>query len=336
MSRTAILTLALLTTAASPAAAQTSSDIRFEASSRSDPYVRLHIDRDWDDVHGDSWNWNMRLDLTAEKGMTVDAIDKGGPVSFNYVRPAGRFDCTGKAEDQRATGNCTFTVNDAFAKVLAARGVVRPTKYQYYGLAMSGIDSDVIDAVVQEKMGIPTPNELISLGIFKVTPEFVRGMAHLNGMDIRISDLVQFRIFKITPENAKDYASLGYGKLTPHDLVQFSIFHVAPETIRSFKEAGYRDLTSHDLQQFSMFHVTPDYMKELAELGYRNVPAATLVRMKMFGVTANFVRNMNEGAKSKLSPEELVQRRLSGARPQYSYSWSEGRSRQRGDRGAQD
>ena len=295
---------------ASTAPAQTGSDVRFEVRKQDDDFVRLRIERDWDDNGHDSWG--DRIPLADLKGMSREAIAHGGPVSFSYVRPAGRFDCSGTARDEHAEGNCTFTVNDAFAKVLAARNIERPSRRQYYGLAISGVDSDVIDAVIKEGLGTPTPDELIGLGIFHVTPDFVRGMAHLNGMNVSIGDLVQFRIFKITPELAKDYANLGYGKLSAHDLVQFSIFHVSPETIRGFKEAGYRDLSAHDLQQFSIFHVTPDYIHELADAGYRNIPAETLVRMRMFGVTPAFIRNVTArgNGNGKPSPEELVRMRM--------------------------
>lgn len=350
MSRTTLIALSLLTSIlADPALAQNDHEITFSIGDQDDDSVRLRIRRDdWIDHDGDrgDYNWSQRLALSDLKGLSREQINRGGPISFSLVRPAGRFDCSGTARDREADGDCSFTSNEAFDRLLADRGIEKPTRYQRYGLAMSGVDSDVIDAVIKEGLGTPTPEQLIRLGIFKVTPDFIRSMAHIDGMPIRIRDLIQFKIFKVTPEMVKDYASLGYRNLTANDLVQFSMFKVSPQTIRAFVDAGYRDLpardliqlsmfrvspetlrgfrdagyghlSTRDLQQFGIFRVTPEYIRDLAALGYRDIPAATIVRMKMMGVSPAYVRSMNDRANAKLSPEELIRRRTT---PQFTWS----------------
>jgi len=345
MSRTVLLSLLLLGSGtASAAMAQTGKDLRFEVSNREDGHVHLRLRRDWSNDEDRDWNhgwngafsWSQDYALADLSGLSADAISRGGPVRFTITRPAGRFECSGKAADKLAEGDCSFTVNEAFNKMLSDHGIERPTHNQYFALALTGVGVELVDAVKREGMGTPTPDQLTGLGIFHVTPDFIHDMAHLNGMEVHIGDLVQFKIFKITPELARDYAGLGYGKLTPRDLVQFSIFHVSPETIRGFKDAGYRDLSSRDLQQFSIFHVTPDYIRGLADAGYKDLKPPMLVQMHMYGVTAAYAKTVAERTGSKPSPEELIRMRLTGMTPRAvgAQSWRRDRS-WTDDRGSQ-
>ncbi len=217
MSRILSTTLALLV-AALPAAASGEDDaeITFDMRDPGDDAVRLHIrrDEDWsgrrDGKFGGNWSQSLAF---ADLGLSAGAIARGGPISFAWVRPAGRFDCKGTARNGRAEGDCSFTLNAAFSSYLAGRGIERPTRNENFGLAISGVDSDVVDALIAEGMGTPTPEQLIALGIFRVTPDYIRAMAHLDGVKVETGDLVQFRIFRITPESAKAYGALGYRNL---------------------------------------------------------------------------------------------------------------------------
>jgi hypothetical protein len=293
MSRTAFIAFSLLASGlAAPALAQSDPDIRFEVRNQDDDFLRLSIHRDdWDDWNGrGNGNWSQRISISDLRGtdlggISPDSIRKGGPVSFAYIRPAGRFDCKGTAHDGVADGRCTFTANAAFDKFLADRDIDRPTRREQFGLAMSGVDSDVVDAVIKEGLGKPTPDQLIALGIFKVTPDFVRSMAHINGFQVHIRDLVQFKIFKITPESVRGYAALGYRDLTANDLVQFSIFKITPEFIRSMADAGYKDIPTHDLVQMRIFGITPEYAKSVAARTGGKPSAQALVRMRISGIT---------------------------------------------------
>ncbi|MBO9574577.1 MAG: hypothetical protein J7494_02455 [Sphingobium sp.] len=289
MSRTVFTALLLLAASHSTAAAaQSDPEVRFEVRGQDDDYVQLRIRRnDWED----NGSWNQRIALADLKGMTRADIGRDGPVSFAYVRPAGRFDCRGKAQDGWANGSCTLTVNEAFDKYLADHKIERPKRYQYFSLTMSGVDSDVIDALVREGLGTPTIDQLVGLGVFRITPDFIRDMAHINGFKVAIRDLVQFKIFKITPESVRAYAAL-----------------------------GYRNLGSNDLVTFSIHRITPDYLRELADLGYRDVPAQMLVQMRIFGVTPTYIRSMRERTGEKLSPEALVKRRLTGMAPRTDWA----------------
>lgn len=293
MSRMPLIALSLLACCLVPGAAEAADpEISFSVRGEEDDHVRLRIrSDDWD---GNGWNgrdgnhsWNQRLALADLNGISRAAVDRGGPVSFAYVRPAGRFDCSGEARNRTAQGRCTFTANEAFSRFLADRGIETPTASQRHGLAISGVDSDLIDAVIRAGLGTPTPEQLIGLGIFKVTPDYVRAMAQINGFKPRIGDLVQFKIFKITPES-----------------------------VQAFARIGFPDLSAHDLVQFSIFKVTPDFVREMADAGYRGVSPETLVRMRMFGVTPDFARNMAARAEGKPSAQALVRMRLTGMRPQ--------------------
>ncbi|HEY1124777.1 MAG TPA: hypothetical protein VGE65_04030 [Sphingobium sp.] len=287
MSRTALIALSLLASAtASPALADAKPEISFTVRSQDDDTVRLRIHREEEDDwsgRGD-YNWGQRLSMSDLNGISRAAIDRGGPISFSLVRPAGRFDCKGTARDGEAKGDCSFTSNEAFDRLLANRGIEKPTRRQQYGLAISGVDSDVIDAVIKEGMGTPTPNQLVGLGIFKVTPDFVRAMAHIDGMPVRINDLIQFKIFKITPETVKGFGALGYHDLKARDLVQFSIFKVTPEFVRSMADAGYKDVPARDLVQMRMFGVTPEFAKRMAERSGGKPNAQALVKMRITGI----------------------------------------------------
>jgi hypothetical protein len=292
----ALFALAAGCIGAAPAMAK--AEIRFEARTARSGLVAFRIKRD----HGDHdrGNWRVSVPFSDLDGISVQSFDKPGPIRFAYVRPAGRFDCNGTVEEDHGLGTCTFSPDARFAGALTANGIAAPDEDDYFGLAMSGVRIELLDALKKEGLGTPTLHELVSLGIFKVTPDYVHQMAGIGKLDFDIGDLVSFKIFRVTPEMVREFGALGYRELQAKDLVQFKFHGISAKMVR-----------------------------DLAELGYRDIPIQTLVRMKIFGVTPDYIRRVRADwdGKDKPSAEQLVRMRISAMIPRFDWPRQRARGR---------
>ena len=180
-------------------------------------------------------NWSHTLPLAALPGLSDAQLSARDATALRFalVRPAGRLDCTGSARSSEGKGQCAFVADEAFAAMMARRGIGRPDRDQGIRLAMSDFRPEVLDALAAAGYPRPTLDEAVALGIFRIDPAYVRGLA---GAGIRlgsISDLVAFKIHKVTPDYIAGFARIGHRNLPADKLVAMRIFNVTPEDVRA-------------------------------------------------------------------------------------------------------
>ena len=186
-----------------------------------------------------SSNWSHTLPLSDLRGLGDAQLSarKATDLRFALVRPAGRLDCTGSARSSRGQGQCAFAVDEAFAAMMARRGIGRPDRDQGLRLAMSDFRPDVLDALAAAGYPRPTLDEAVALGIFRIDPAYIRGLAGAGYRLGSIGELVAFRIHKVTPDFIAGFARIGHRNLPADKLVAMRIFNVTPDDVRAL-DAG--------------------------------------------------------------------------------------------------
>lgn len=185
-------------------------------------------------------NWSHTLPLAALRGLSDAQLTSRDATALRFalVRPAGRLDCTGSARSSEGQGQCAFVADEAFAAMMAKRGIGRPDRDQGIRLAMSDFRPEVLDALAAACYPRPTLDESVALGIFRIDPAYVRGLAGAGTRPGSIGDLVAFKIHKVTPEYIASFAALGYRDLPADKLVAMRIFNVTPNDVRALQAQG--------------------------------------------------------------------------------------------------
>ncbi len=228
---------------------------------------------------------NMNSSLEIREGELV-GLGAGPDVRFELRRAAGTFRFEGKFDGSglgaQGAGLFTFVPNPSFAPEMAALG------YR--------VDND----------------DLLELGIFDVSPAFVRELQGVGYDNLPLERLLEFRIHGVTPDFVRAIVGLGFRDLSPDRLVEYRIHGVTPDFVAKIVEAGYRDLPAERLVEFRIHGVTPEFLAELAGAGYRDVEPEELVAMRIHGVNADFIHEMERQGHKNLSVDELLELRIMG------------------------
>ena len=215
-------------------------------------------------------------------GLDVATFRGGGsrPVRFAIIREAGRLDCAGTGGGSHAWGDCRFTPDAGFNRLLVSRGIGQPTRDQSFGLMAVNARREVIEAIAAA--GYPTPkiDDLMALAALGVDGHYVRGLAHAGYRPRTIDALVQFKAIGVTPEWISGFTRIGYGAVDTDELVQMRALGITPEYVAGFQRVGYR-LTPDTLVQFKALGITPEFAS-LAGQGGR-LPPGELVQLKVLG-----------------------------------------------------
>lgn len=287
MNRCLAMIFAVLCASLSVASACTAAPtdwVEFTLRSSSNGEIRASF-RDGENSRNDNWSTDFAPVQLA--GLDVAGFRANGtrPLRFALVREAGRLDCSGQGGNSYATGNCTFTADPGFARLLDNRGIGRPTRRQSFGLVALNVRRELIDAIAAARYPTPDIDDLMALTAVGVTRGYIADLARLGYRPSSINDLVEFRALDITPEYIGAFSRAGYGNLEPEDLVQLKALDV-----------------------------TPDYVTGFERLGYRNLPVRTLVQLKALDISPEFVRSV-ETRRGEIPPvDELVERKIFGKR----------------------
>ena len=233
--------------------------------------------------HGDS-NWSSDFVPAEFSGLDLAALRAGGsrPIRFAVVREAGRLDCSGQGGDLYAHGNCGFTADPAFARLLAARGIGQPTREESIGLMALDVRRDLIDALAQARYPTPRISDLMSLTALGVSRSYIAGLAAAGYRPSNLDALVQFKALEITPDYVGGLVRIGYPNIAPDDLVQLKALGVTPAYIQGFQQLGYRAIPVDTLVQLKALDITPDFVAQVRRDPRDVPPVNDLVNLKIF------------------------------------------------------
>ena len=176
----------------------------------------------------------------------------------------------------------------------------------------SSASGSYIDAMKAAGFGDLTVDELVSLKIQNVTPEYIRGL-HEQGLHPDVDTVVSMRIQGVTPEYIHELRQLG---LNPDDdqIVGMKIQGVTPDYVRGMRDAGFQP----DVDQLISMRiqgVTPEYVRAVREQGLQP-DADDVVSMRIQGVDIEFIRAIH-ALGFKPTVDEFVSMRIQGVTPEY-------------------
>jgi hypothetical protein len=256
--------------------------IRFTLQTARGDRVQLHLRTG---IAGRNDSMSSSFAPSELAGLDAARLRAGGaaPIRFALVREAGRVDCAGNASRGRADGSCRFTENRAFADLLAARGMQRPTGKQAYALTMVGATRGLLDALHANRYPMPRVADYIAMTAVGVTPRYVRDLAAAGYRPDDSKRLIEFAAIGVTPDYLGGLARAGYANLPQEDVIQLAALEIDPEFIKGFERIGYRNLPIETLVQLKALDVTPEFVRQLEAQGIKAPSAAQLVKLRAIG-----------------------------------------------------
>ena len=218
-------------------------------------------------------------------GLEVSSFHGAGsrPLHFTIMREAGRLDCTGNGGNSLAAGNCRFTENPAFVRLLVTSGIGQPTPEQAIGLMAVNAHRDVIDAATAAQYPRMNIDNLMALSALGVDGRYISDLARSKYRPNSIQDVIEFKALGITPEWIAGFAGIGYANVPSDGLVQIRAMGITPEFITGYQQIGYRALPVETLVQLKALDITPAFVRSVASSNERLPSVSELVQMKIFG-----------------------------------------------------
>ena len=268
-------------------------------------YVQFTIERSRIGNHSSHSN-NVPFDRF--RGLSQDAIERGGAVKFEYVHDAGRLSCEGRFLFSRGSGSYTFTPDPGFTSKLQRLGYETPDEDQLFSMMTSDVSlefaRDVKDAVVEA-----STRDLIDLRIHGVRTSFLRDLKGL-GYSLPARDIIQLRIHGVSSELMSDLKRSGY-EMSVREIVQLRIHGVQPSYLRALKDAGYSSLRADEITQLRIHGVPADFIGESKALGY-NFTAKELTDLRIHGVNADYLRRLRDSGMRNLTAAQIAKLRIHG------------------------
>ena len=229
--------------------------------------------------------WSTSFAPAQLSGLDVAGFRANGarPLRFAVVRDAGRLDCSGQGGNSRASGNCGFAVDPAFAQLLERNGLGRPTREQWFGLVALDVRRSLIDGIAAARYPIPKIDDLMAMTAVGVTPAYIAELARLGYRPASIEKLVEFRALSITPAYIGAFARAGYDDMDPDDLVQLKALDITPEYVAGFERLGYRNLPVDKLVQLKVLDISPEFVRSVETRRGEVPPVDDLVQARIFG-----------------------------------------------------
>jgi beta-lactamase regulating signal transducer with metallopeptidase domain len=192
--------------------------------------------------------------------------------------------------------------------------------------------------------GALTLNEIHSLRIHDVTPEFIAKIRALGYDRATVDDLVSLRIHGVSPDSIAAFQKL-FGRISLERAVEFAIHGVTPgfveemrnaglrlsadqavsmrihgatpEFVRAIKDAGFGDLSSDGIVSLRIHGVDVAFAREMRSLGFADASLDELTSFRIHGVTPEFVRQVNAAGLTGLSADEATSLRIHGVTPEF-------------------
>lgn len=193
----------------------------------------------------------------SDLGLSSDALRGNGAVRIAMVRQPGRIDCDGQARGGEASGNCRFTANADFNRVLASAGVRAPSLEESYGMTMTGVTRALVEALRSAGYGPPDADQLTAFAAVGVDGAYIAELSRRGYRPNDLDDLVAFKAVGVTPAYLEGMARAGYAKMDGEDVVAMRVLDITPEFVASFARIGYPNLDAEKLVELKALGVTP-------------------------------------------------------------------------------
>src|SRR6266404_1735719 len=179
--------------------------------------------------------------------------------------------------------------------------------------ANDGKKQSYMDAMAAAGVKITDVDELISLKIQGVTPEYIKGMHDL-GLQPNAEELIGMKVQGITPEYVREMRKFD-SNASIDDLIGMKVQGITPEYVREFHDLGLQP-SADELIGLKVQGVTPDYVKEMRATGLKP-NTDELIGMKVQGITPEYVRSTQAAGFKDLDCDELIGAKVQGVTPEF-------------------
>jgi hypothetical protein len=163
--------------------------------------------------------------------------------------------------------------------------------------------------------GTLTTDELRSLRIHNVTPEFIAQIRALGYSRATVDELVSLRIHGVSPDQIGEFQKL-FGKISLDRAVEFAIHGVTPAFVADLRSAGL-NASAEQAVSMRIHGVTPEFVRGIRDAGFGNVSADAVVSLRIHGVDVAFAREMRALGFTDVSLDELTSFRIHGVSPEF-------------------
>jgi hypothetical protein len=211
----------------------------------------VHLELRWDD----DTQWRRYVAPAELRGLPAGAIGSGTatPVAFRIERDAGRLEFDGSVQGGRGSGRFRFDVDRGVVPTLRSLGIAEMDEvsdHDLKNLVWGGISTADVRAFQSLGFTSLTWDDVVSLAVFAVTPEYARTMRAAGVTDATTpKGIVDLRHLGVPSGYAGELAALGYRGLDGGQLIALRRAGVTGEFIRQLRAAGERDLSVDALIQ---------------------------------------------------------------------------------------
>jgi hypothetical protein len=265
--------------------AQTSDLLSFTLQPERSNAGKIHASFHDESRGRDHDNWSTEFMPSDLIGMEVSSFHASGtrPLRFAVIRQAGRLDCSGSGGNDFASGNCRFTADPGFTRLLVSRGIRQPTREQAFGLMAVNARRELIDTLSAARYPVPTISDLMALSALGADRGYILEMSRAGYRPESLEKLIEFKALRITPQWIGGFARVGYANLPADGLVQMRALGITPDYIAGFQRIGYRDLPVDKLVQLKALDITPEFVRATVAEQKTPPPVSELVERKVFG-----------------------------------------------------
>jgi beta-lactamase regulating signal transducer with metallopeptidase domain len=200
----------------------------------------------------------------------------------------------------------------SYMDAMAAAGIKITDVDELISLKVQGVTPEYIKGM--HELGLqPDVEELIGMKVQGITPEYVREMRKFDPK-VGVDDLIGMKVQGISPDYIREMRT-SYANLNVDDLIGMKVQGVTPEYIREFKDLGLQP-SADDLIGLKVQGVTPNYVKEMRAIGLKP-NTDELIGMKVQGVTPEYVKEMQAAGFKDLDCDQLIGARVQGITPEF-------------------
>jgi beta-lactamase regulating signal transducer with metallopeptidase domain len=200
----------------------------------------------------------------------------------------------------------------SYMDAMAAAGVKITDVDELISLKVQGVTPEYIKGM--HDLGLqPNVDELIGMKVQGITPEYVREMRKFDS-NASIDDLIGMKVQGVTPEYISEMRKY-YSNINSDELIGMKVQGVTPEYIREFHDLGLQP-SADDLIGMKVQGVTPSYVKEMRAIGLKP-NTDELIGMKVQGVTPEYVKSMQAAGFKDLDCDELIGAKVQGVTPEF-------------------
>jgi beta-lactamase regulating signal transducer with metallopeptidase domain len=268
----------------------------------------------------------------------VSSVAVNVPVSVHFpgtLAPAAPIPTPGAAPIPAVTATPPVAPSPLVLRLtpylaLTPQATSQPSAQSYIdGMKSAGLGDLTVDQLISLKIQGVTPeyvkqmhdlglhpdaDELIGMKVQGITPDYVREMRSATGKPLDVDNLIGLKVEGVTPEYIKQIHDLGI-KSDVDEIIGMKVQGISPEYVREMRAATGQSLDGDALIGLKVQGVTPEYIKQLHDLGIKS-GADEIIGMKVQGITPEYAKGFNAMGFHP-SADELIGMKVQGVDAAY-------------------